>query len=191
MMRASFVGDRDVGEQPADEAGADRRAAHGADDRLRAVDQVVDEVPRLLPVARARVEVVDDALDHVEVAAGGERLARTPKHGRGHALVRVDVAPHRLELAVHLLVGGIQPARARHGDAEHAGMRPVELKTLVVGVTIGHGALPGCESGGSRGRPAIRGNAWSISRHVAPSREKNPRRSTASFHRIRAAMLAS
>ena len=39
----------------ADQAGADRGAAHGADDRLGAVDDVVDDVAASFQVASARL----------------------------------------------------------------------------------------------------------------------------------------
>src|SRR5436305_317389 len=63
---------RDVGEQPADEPGPDRDAAHCADHRLAAVDDIVDDVARLLPLAGARGELVDILLDDREITTGRE-----------------------------------------------------------------------------------------------------------------------
>ncbi len=61
--------DRDVGEQADGEAGTDGRAGHRRDDRLRAVDDVVDEVARLVEDAQPG-RVIRRDLDHeVEVAA--------------------------------------------------------------------------------------------------------------------------
>jgi asparagine synthase (glutamine-hydrolysing) len=77
------AGDRDVGEQARHEAGADGRALHRRDDGLGAVDQVVDEVARLLPHAAERVEVLGHLLHEVEIATRGEGLAGAADDRRG------------------------------------------------------------------------------------------------------------
>ncbi len=146
MIRASLAAIENVGEEAADEPGADRGPAHGAHHRLRAIDQIVDEVARLLPDVRARVEIVDVLLDHGEIAARGERLAGAAEDRRRDALVRVDVAPEARELAVHPRVGGIELARVRHGRAQHPRVRAVELEALVVAIAVGHGRPPGMQA---------------------------------------------
>ena len=90
---------RDVREQGDRESRADRRAANRRDDGLAAVDQVVDEVARLAPDAQQRRLVGDHALDHLEIAAGGEMLAGAAHEDRAHAGIRVDRAPDVREIA--------------------------------------------------------------------------------------------
>src|SRR5271168_2519882 len=113
-------GDRNVGEQAAHEPGPDRGATDRAHHRFRAIYDVVDEVARFLPVLRADLEILDDAVDHFHFAAGrkGVALARQD-HGR-HVGVGVDVAPDLAEFAVHALISRVQLARVAHADAQNS-----------------------------------------------------------------------
>ncbi len=97
---------------------------------------VVDHVARLLPAARAHVEIVHDLLDHGEIAAGREHLAGAGENDRIDVGVGIDVAPDLGQLAVHGRVGCIHPP-VLHGDAQHPGVRPVEFEAGVAGVTLG------------------------------------------------------
>ena len=132
-------GDRDVGQDAGDQARADGGAAHGADDRLGAVDDVVDDVARFLPGSEQRVVVLHVVLDQVEVAAGREHLAAGALDD--HAIdrvVAVDVAPHVDQLGVHDGVGGVVLLRAIHGDPQHLGMRAIEHQALIALLPVGH-----------------------------------------------------
>jgi hypothetical protein len=84
---------RNVGEQTANEAGTDCDAAHGTHHRLTAIDHVVDDVARLLPLPRAGAEVVDILLDDREVAAGREHLAGAGQDHGIDAGIPIDIAP--------------------------------------------------------------------------------------------------
>src|SRR5215472_16928352 len=98
---------RDVGEQSAHKPGPDRDAAHRTDDRFAAIDDIVDDVARLLPLPGTRREIVDVLLNDREVAAGREYPA-SPRQDRGiDAGVLVDIAPDLGKLAMEDLVGRI------------------------------------------------------------------------------------
>src|ERR1700751_1108303 len=89
-----------VGEQTADKAGSDCDAAHRADHRLAAVDHIVNDVARLLPLPGARCEIVDVLRDEREIAAGREYLAgRGQDHGID-AGIPIDITPDVAELGV-------------------------------------------------------------------------------------------
>src|SRR5262249_41911937 len=62
----------DVGEHGRGEAGAGARALDRRHHGLRAIDEVVEEVVRFLPDARACCPIARHLLDHVEIAAGRE-----------------------------------------------------------------------------------------------------------------------
>jgi hypothetical protein len=131
-MILAFRGDRNVGQDARDQAGADGGSAHGADDRLGAVDDVVDDVARFLPRPQQRVVILHVVLNQVEVAAGGEHLAASALDDHAvDRVVAVDIAPDVDQLGVHDGVGGVVLLRSVHGDAQHPGVRPVEEKTLV------------------------------------------------------------
>src|SRR5262245_19847357 len=101
-------GDRHVGQDARDQARAYGGAAHGADDRLGAVDDVVDDVARLLPGPQKRVVVLHVLFDDVEVAAGREHLAAGALDDHAvDRVVAVDVAPHIDQLAMHDRVGRV------------------------------------------------------------------------------------
>ena len=116
---------RDVGEQPGDEAGADGRAVHRRHDRLRAVDDVEDEVAGLAHHLEPAGVVVDDAVDQLEAAAGRERLAGALQQGDADVGVAVDGQPHVGELAVHRRADGVEPGPVER-DPQHAVGGPVE-----------------------------------------------------------------
>src|SRR5215471_9154249 len=128
---------RYVGEESADEPGPDRDAAHRTDDRFAAIDDIVDDVARLLPLPGTRREIVDVLLDDREVAAGGKYPAG-PRQDRGiDAGVLVDIAPDLGKLAMEDLVGRVHAA-VLHRDAENRCMRPVEFEPPVAGIRVSH-----------------------------------------------------
>jgi hypothetical protein len=60
-------GNRDVRKQSHNQAGTDRRSLDGGDDRLRAVNDVVNEVPGLAEHPNAGSEVVCHLGDQVQI----------------------------------------------------------------------------------------------------------------------------
>ncbi len=135
-MRAVGRRDRDVGEQPDREPGADRGAGHRRDDRLRAVDHVVDEVARLVEDAPPRLVVGRDLEHEVEVAARAERAVGAADEHRAGLVVVADRAPDRGELAVHRPADGVQPPGRGQRQPQHVRRRPVELEARKRGVAL-------------------------------------------------------
>src|SRR6516164_8115265 len=113
---AVLGGDGYVGQQTADQAGADRDPAHRADHRLAAVDNVVDDVARLLPLPRARFESLDILPDDRKIAAGREDRAGAGDDRGIDARIAIDIAPDLGELAMQSLVRGVHAA-VLHRDA--------------------------------------------------------------------------
>src|SRR6266851_6446083 len=84
---------RHIGQEAADEPGADRDPAHGADHGLAAVDDVVDDVARLLPLSGARLEILDILSNDRKIAAGREYPAGAGDDRGIDARIPVDVVP--------------------------------------------------------------------------------------------------
>src|ERR1700704_3058722 len=99
--------DRYVGEDADDEARAYRDAVNGRDNRLVAVDDVVDEVFGLLPGRHARDRVVQNAFDQLEIAAGGKRYAGSGHDDSIDIGIVIDVAPDTSELGVSFGIDGV------------------------------------------------------------------------------------
>ncbi|MDT4858712.1 hypothetical protein FQZ97_931920 [compost metagenome] len=114
--------DRDIGQQPRHQAGTDGRAVHRRDHRLVAVDDVVDQVARFVPHARAGLEIVGHVFHQRQVAAGGEALALAADQRHADVGIGGDVAPDLGQLAVHVGVGSGQllvgRLRRTHDDLE-------------------------------------------------------------------------
>jgi hypothetical protein len=125
--------DRDVGQQGHHGARADGHAVDRRDDRLLAVDDVVDQVAHLGEHVRHPVVIAGHPPDHVQVAAGRERLTRSGDHGHPGIRVGGDFGPDPGEFAVHLLVGGVVLVRPVHGDDQHALVPAFEAEALVLG----------------------------------------------------------
>jgi hypothetical protein len=125
--------DRDVGQQRHDGAHADGHAVDRRDDRLLAVDDVIDEVAHLGEHVRHPVVVAGHPPDHVQVAAGRERLARPGDHGHPGLRVGGDFSPDPGEFAVHPLVGRVVLVRPVHGDDQHTLVPAFEAEAFVVG----------------------------------------------------------
>ena len=134
MRRAFFAAIEMSAISAGGEARADRRAVHRRDDDLRAVDHVVDEVARLAPDARARLEVARHLLDHRHVAAGGEALARAAQDGDARLRVAVDVEPDARHLGVRARRGDGELALLAHHDLEDARLEPANFQVFVCGI---------------------------------------------------------
>src|SRR5579859_898990 len=141
-------GDGDVGEDAHHQAGPDGDAAHGADHRLVAVDQVVDDGPRLLPAAGAGDRVIHQVIDHGEVAAGREHPIVAGDDDGVDVRVGVDVVPDPGQLGVHGVVGGVHAAVVET-DSQHLGVGPVEPQPGVgrVGIRVAHGGSFSSDAG--------------------------------------------
>ena len=135
MILAVRRGDRDVGEQADDQAGADRRAVDRRHDRLRAVDDVVDEVARLAHHPRAHGVVVDHLLDQLEAAAGGERLARALDERDADRRVAVDRRQTSASSRCSVAADGVEPGGVER-DPQHAIGGPVETQRGELGVAL-------------------------------------------------------
>ena len=87
-------GDGDVGQQGNRQARADGDAVDGGDDGLVQVNHVVNDVAGFLHGAGDDLGVADGLLYHLEVAAGGEGVARAGDDGYPHLGVLPQVQPH-------------------------------------------------------------------------------------------------
>src|SRR5262249_42535559 len=123
------------------EPGPDAGSLDGGDDRLGAVDDVVDEVARLLPDPRARRPVPRHGFDHAEVAAGGEDAAVAAQQRHRGLRVAVDVAPDLGQLAMPVGVERVKFAGLEEDDLQDARARARELEGLVVRIAFCHGYL--------------------------------------------------
>lgn len=92
---------------------------HGADNRLVAVDDVVDKVARLVPDARAHVKVISHLLDEVQIAASREALALTADERDAHGGLGGHIAPDFRQFAVQAGIGRGQLAVGRLRRAHH------------------------------------------------------------------------
>src|SRR5215831_17404708 len=133
--------DRHVSEKAADESGADRDSAHCADHRLAAVDHVVDDIARLLPLPGACLEIFDVLPNDREIATGRKYLAGAGDDRGIDARVAIDVAPDLAELTVQCLIGCVHAA-VLHRDAENLRVRAIEFEPRIAGIEVGHRHLP-------------------------------------------------
>jgi hypothetical protein len=124
--------DRYVGQQGHHRARADGDAVDRRHDRLLAVDDVGDQVAHLGEHVRHAIVVPGHPPDHVQVAAGRERLPGPGDHGHPRLRIGGDLGPDAGEFAVHLLVGRVVPVRPVHGDEQHAVVPALEAEPLVL-----------------------------------------------------------
>src|SRR5215203_6124877 len=103
--------DGDIGKQCQRETCADGGAADSADDRLAAVDHVVDEVACFFPSGAALLEIDGEVLSHVEVAAGRKSPASPSNDHAGDVLISVDVTPDICEFPMCGLNDGVEALR--------------------------------------------------------------------------------
>ena len=83
-----------VGQQSGNQSRTHRRAMDRADDRLIAVNDVVDQVARLLPDLRAGDEIIRNRLHHRQIATARKAQPITAQHGATHRIIRTQVAPN-------------------------------------------------------------------------------------------------
>src|SRR5581483_2543527 len=144
-------GDADVGEERDREPRAHRRPVDRRDDRLAAVDDVVDEVARLVEDTQARLPVGRDVLDEAEVSARAEG-AVGPAHEHGPRVrVAVDDRPDARELGVRLVADGVQLRRVPQRDAQDRRLGPVELEARKLAVHVAEPTLVLTERDGGVG----------------------------------------
>ena len=116
-IRAVRRRDRDVRKQADGESGADGGPGHRRDDRLRAVDHVVDEVAGLVEDPLPRRRVLRDLEHQVEVAASAERPVGAAHDHRACLVVRRRSCCQTVPAPVHRAADSVQLARARAASA--------------------------------------------------------------------------
>ena len=137
--------DHDVAQQRDGGAQPHRIAAHRADHRLLAVEEVVDDLTRL---AHGRARTAGTRLVvAAEVAARAERSALTGHHQHLHLGVGVGIDPQPRELVVHPPVDRVEPLGPIERGARDAVGTFVDEDRFVVAL-VQHHSLP--EIGGSR-----------------------------------------
>jgi hypothetical protein len=131
-----------IREQSDDEPRPHRGTLHRRHHRAIAVDEVVDQVARLPPDGHPMAEVLDDVVDHVEVATGGERLVVTADDDDVHLRVTRDREPHIGEIPVHAAVGRIEPSGRVHDHLENARLRALEAdRRELLAIALDHHPL--------------------------------------------------
>ena len=133
-----LAGNGDVCKQPRYQPGTDGNAIDRGNNRLVAVDDVVDEVAGFLPCLHARHLVVHVRFDHAEIATRGKRLALAGQDDGTDIRVIIDVTPYIGELLVAFGIQRVIGLGLVQGDAKNPVSRPVELELGVPGVTVGH-----------------------------------------------------
>ena len=118
----AFGRDGDVGQQTGHQARAHRRAVHGADDGLVAVDDVVDQVARFAPHPRTHLKVLRHVLHQGQVAAARKPQAFAAQHHTAHAVVFAHIAPNFRQLLMPRMAsrGQFAIGAGLHLDVEHA-----------------------------------------------------------------------
>ncbi|MNN45260.1 hypothetical protein D3C81_1595860 [compost metagenome] len=132
---------RDIRQQRRYQPGTDGGTVDRRNDRLGAVDDVVDQVFRLAPDAGAGLEGVDHLFDHLEVAAGGEGLAGTAQHHGADRGVGVNIAPNAGDLVVAACIQRIQALGTVQRDAQDALARAVKRQAGIVLIGRARGGI--------------------------------------------------
>src|SRR5664279_2771444 len=130
--------DRHVGEDADHQSGTDRDAVDRRDDRLVAIDDVVDEILGFLPCRHARDRIVEDALDQLKIAAGRKRLAGAGNDHRVDIGIVVDVSPYVGELGMGFRIDRIVGLGPVECDTKNALRWIIQLQSGVGLVTLGH-----------------------------------------------------
>ncbi len=131
-------GNRNVREKPRDQPGAHGRAMHCGDDRLVAVDHVVDQVARFAPDARTNLEVGGHVLHQREVASRRKTLALASQDDGANLGVVTDVTPDARQFPVAVVIRGGELAGSAHYHLEHGLGMLGEGQGGVVCVTFNH-----------------------------------------------------
>src|SRR5271154_7193605 len=96
--------------------------------RLRAVDEIVDEVTCLFEQLRSGYRVLDRALSEREVAARRESVLPALDENGENIVVVVDHRPEISQIGVRGSGHRVYASFADDRDSEQAGLRHVELK---------------------------------------------------------------
>ena len=89
-----LAGDGDIRKQACDEPGAHRRPPQRRNDRLRAIDHVVDEISCLAKDLQGSAVVLGHCVEQFEAAARRKALAGPGQQGHPYVRVTVDCGPH-------------------------------------------------------------------------------------------------
>jgi len=129
-----FGGNRNIRHERDREARANRDSVDGRDDRLLAVEHVVDDIARFFQHAPDDLRVALHVLDHVEVAARRKRAARSgDDHDVGFVVIG-DIEPDPAQLPMKPAVCSIEDIGAIDGDEQDARLESLEQKMLVFAV---------------------------------------------------------
>jgi hypothetical protein len=131
--------DRHVSQNANYKTGSDRNTVDRRNDRLVAVDDVVDEILGLFPGRHACHGIIKNALDQLEIAAGGKCLPCARYDDRVDVGIIVDIAPDIGELGMRFGIDRIIGFRPVEGQPQYALRGIVGLEPGVGGVMIGHG----------------------------------------------------
>ena len=134
-------GDRYVGQDGNHKARAGCRAIDRGNDRLVAVDDVVDEILGFFPRLHDLVRVANHVFDQAKITTGGKRLARTGHDDRVDVGVAVDVDPHVRHLGVGFGIDRVECLGPVERDAQDAIRRVVKFQFIVFCITIRHGSI--------------------------------------------------
>ena len=140
---SGFSADRYIGKDTNNETGPNGHTIDCRNDRLVAVDDVIDEVFRLPPRCHARYRIIQYVLYQFEIASSGERLAGARHNHCINFGIIVDIAPNIGELRVGFRIHGVEGFRSIEGHPQYPLCRVVDFKSGIRCVTIGHGDHPG------------------------------------------------
>ena len=111
-----FRCDGNVGEQARHQACSDGGAVHGGNDRLAAIDNVVDQVLRFAPDPSANVEIVRYFLHQIQIAAAGKTFAFAAQNRDFRFGIGIEGTPNFCKFVVHAMVGSGKFSRLAHDD---------------------------------------------------------------------------
>ena len=112
--------DADIGKQTDNNACTHSDAVDRCDDRLRAVQHVVDDVARLFQDLHDFFVMAVRVPDSVEIAARGKRTARTGQHNDARFRILIDHGPKIGKSLMHAGIRGVQLLGLAQRNPENA-----------------------------------------------------------------------
>ncbi|MBA7654540.1 hypothetical protein ES703_62420 [subsurface metagenome] len=137
----SLACDRHVSQNSDNEPRTRGWAIDRRDDRLVAIDDVVNEILGFLPGSHHLVEVARYSFDQAEISPRRKRLA-SPRHdNRVDVGVAVDINPHVGHLRVRFRIHGVEGFGTIERDPKNTVRRIVEFQFVVFGIAVRHGVF--------------------------------------------------